>query len=221
MKIFLITAALDDVRWATSRGLIDAVVTSPALLSAEAPERDGRDVVAELARGAGIPVHATVEAVSAQDLYEDGKELARLGEQIVVQLPMIEDAVEPMRRLSSEGVRVAAAFVFNTAQALLAAKAGAVWVSVALAQLDGSGLDGIEVVREIGTAFAAHATECEVVAVNARDATQFTQCALAGADAVAITPTVLKSLLLHPLTDRAVDQLLQDLSRRPRHRVAT
>lgn len=219
MKIFLITASADDVRWATAHGLVDAVMTSPALLTAEGGDTEGRQLLSDIARLAGLPVHATAEAVSSEDVYHDGKELARLGEQIVVHIPMIEDALDPIRRLSTEGVRVTAAFVFGAAQALLAAKAGAAAVAVAIDQLDANGLDGIEIVREIRAAFDADGTDCDVVATHPRDATQFTHCALAGADAVALTPAVLKSLLVHPLTDRAVDQLLQDLSRRPRHPV--
>lgn len=221
MKILLATASADDAHWASAHGLIDGIVTTPTLIASERPEGNGRDLIGTLARRAGLPVYASVESVSADDIYQDGRDLARLADQVVVCIPLLDDALGAIRRLSSEGIRVAAALVFGTAQGVLAAKTGARSVTVSLDQLDAIGLDGVEIVRELRTVFEAIGAECEVIAALPRDATQFTNCALAGADAIVVTIEVLRSLLVHPLTDRGVDQFLHELSRRPRPRAAT
>jgi transaldolase len=152
--------------------------------------------------------------VNGDDIYHDGRELARLSDQIVVQVPLVEDAFGAMHRLQAEGVRVAAMLVFNAAQALLAARAGASSVVTPLDQLDAVGHSGGEVVRDLRAVFDASHTECDVLAVRPTTAQQFTECALAGADGVAVSPEVLRSLLLHPLTDRGIDQFLNEVSRR-------
>ena len=220
MKIFLATARLDEVRWSADHGLIDGVWTAPALLSAEGPG-DGRELLAEICRTVSLPVAASVGAVNAVDIQREGRELARISDQIVVQIPFVEDAVVAMRRLAADGIRVAATLVFNAAQALLAAKAGASMVGVQLDQLDAQGSEGTEAIREIRSVFDAISTECDVLAALPRNASQFTGCALAGADGLAISNPVLRALMVHPLTDRGLDQLLQDLSRRPKARALT
>ena len=217
MKVFLATAKLEDVRWGAEHGLIDGVLTTPALLSAEVAG-DGRDLLAEICQAVNLPVVATVGAVSAADIHREGRDLARVSDSIIVQVPFVEDAIVAIRRLSSEGVRVSATLVFNAAQALLAAKAGAASVNAHLDQLDAQGQEGVEVVREIRAVFDAVSAECDVFAALPRTAAQFAGCALAGADGIALSMPVLRALMLHPLTDRGLDQLLQDLSRRPKAR---
>jgi len=220
MRIFLATAKLDDIRWAAESGLADGVATTPALLTSESANGDARDLLVEICRSTSVPVCATVAAVHAADMYREGREMAKIADNVVAQLPLVEDATGAIRRLSAEGVRVAATLVFNTAQALLAAKAGAAMVHVSIDQLDAYGHSGIEVVAEIGSVFDAHGIECDVMAASPRTAAQFTSCALAGAHIAVVTPDVARTLLLHPLTDRGIDQLLSELSRRPKVRVA-
>ncbi len=219
MKIYLATTSLEQIRWGVSTGLIDGVVTSPASLAEDATEREAGEVLAEICAAGAFPVFASVESVNDDDIYRDGKELARISDHVVVQIPLVEDAIAAMRRLSSEGVRVSASLVFNAAQALLAAKAGAAHVATAIDQLSALGEVALDQVRMIRAVFDADAVECDLLAMLPRDAAQFTECAMAGADAVCMSQEVLRSLLLHPLTDRGLDQFLQDLSRRPRPRV--
>lgn len=219
MKIFLATASLEEIRWAAGNGLCDGVLTTPALLHEERVAGEGHERLAEIARAVGLPILATVGSVGGEDIYRDGRALARISDQVAVQVPFVEDAVVAMRRLSSDGIRVAATLVFNAAQAVLAAKSGASSVSVHLDQLDAQGHEGIEEVREIRMVFDRHRIECDVLAAFPRNASQFTSSALAGADAQALSPATLRALLLHPLTDRGMDQFLTDLSRRgPRTR---
>ena len=174
MKIFVSTATVRDVQWATDGGLADGVMTSPATLRDAAGDGEEHELLAEICRA--------------------------------------------MRRLRADGVRVVVTLVFTAAQAVLAAKAGAFMVTVALDQLDAFGHDGTDVVRSVGTLFAAHGMECDVLAAQPQHAAQFARCAEAGADVVAVAPDVLRALLLHPLTDRGLDQFLRDLSvhRQPR-----
>ena len=221
MRILLATATLDDIRWATDNGLADGVTTTPSMLSDATPEGEAREHLAEICRLTGLPVSVAVGAIDASDIYRDGRELAKLSENIVVEIPLIEDSVSAMRRLSAEGVRVGATFVFNAAQALLAAKAGASTVTTPIDQLDVYGLDAFAMLSEIKAVFANGADECDVVASGVSNATSFTSCALAGADAVALPISMLRALLLHPLTDRAVDRMLSDLSKRPKARLTT
>jgi transaldolase len=159
--------------------------------------------------------------VNAHDIYQQGRDLARLSEDLIVQIPLVEDAIVAIRRLATDGVRVAADLVFNAAQALLAAKAGASMVSTSIEQLDVMGDHGVNVVREIRAVFDADSAPCDILASNPTTAARFTECVLAGAHAVSVTAETLRAFLVHPLTDRGVDQLLSELARQPRTRVLT
>jgi transaldolase len=211
MKILLASAKLDDIRWATGNGLLDGVLTTPSLLAA-AGDGESRELLGEICRESRTPVYASVRAVSGADIFKDGRELAKISDQIVVQVPFLEDAISAMRRLSSEGVRVLATLVFTPAQALLAAKAGATTVGVAVDAIDALGIEGADTVAEIKSIFAATAVPCDILATNAQGASHVTACGLAGADAVAMSAEVLRSLLVHPLTDRGLDHFLRELS---------
>ena len=212
MKIFLASTDVDDIRWASSSGLLDGVMTTPALLAATAAGAE-RERLGDICRAAAVPVFVTVRAVAADAIYRDGKELAKVSDQLVVQVPLVEDSIGAIRRLCMDGVRVAAMLVFNGAQGLLAAKAGAASVITPVDQLDAVGHSGINVIRELRSVFDAARTECDIVAVRPHTATQLADCVLAGADGVAVSADVLRNLLVHPLTDRGLDQLLNDLSK--------
>jgi transaldolase len=212
MKIFLATARVEEVAWGAAHGMLDGVLTSPGLLADEAGD-DARAHLLELCRLVHGPIFATVQTIDAAGAYRDGRELAKLSDQLVVQLPLVEDTLGAMRRLHADGIRVAATHVFNTAQALLAVRAGASSVVTALDRLDAAGHDSIGVVRDIRAAFDSSDAECDVVAVNPASPTQFGVCACAGADAVALSETLCRQLLVHPLTDRGVDQFLGDVAR--------
>jgi transaldolase len=212
MKIFLATASTDDVAWGAAHGMLDGVLTSPGLL-AEESAGDARAHLLELCRLVHGPIFSAVQSIDAPGAYRDGKELAKLSDQIVVQLPLVEDTLGAMRRLHADGIRVAATHVFNTAQALLAVRAGASSVVTALDQLDAAGHDAVGVVRDIRGAFDSSDAECDVVAVHPASPTQFGVCACAGADAVAMSEPLCRALLVHPLTDRGVEQFMGDVGR--------
>lgn len=212
MKIFLATARLDDVAWGASHGMLDGVLTTPGLLAMEA-DGDARAHLLELCRLMHGPIFAAVQAIDSAGAYRDGRELAKLSDQIVVQVPLVEETLGAMRRLHADGIRVATTHVFSTAQALLAARTGAFGIVTSLAQLDSAGHDGVAVIREIRAAFDSSDAECDVIAVSASSPTQFGACAIAGADAVAVSEELCRALLVHPLTDRGVDQFLGDVAR--------
>jgi transaldolase len=192
--------------------MLDGVLTTPGLLAAEA-DGDARAHLLELCRLLNGPIFAAVQTIDASGAYKDGKDLAKLSDQIVVQVPLVEETLGAMRRLHADGVRVAASHVFTTAQALLAARTGVSSVIIALDQLDAAGHDGIGVVRDVRASFDSSDAECDVVAVGPASPTQFGACAAAGADAVAVTEGLCRSLLVHPLTDRGVDQFVGDAAR--------
>ncbi len=222
MKIYVASANAADIRWAVENGLADGVLTTPAEMF-EADEdattdANGHDTLAEICRVARLPVLASVSSVSSAEIYRDGRELAKVSDLVHVQIPLVEDAVSAIGRLRADGVRVVATLVYSAAQAVLAAKAGAFMVSVSVDQLDLYGHDGADAVRDIASVFSAHATECDVLASLPQHAAQFARCARSGADVIAVTPQVLRSLLVHPLTDRGLDQWLRDLSSHHRAR---
>jgi transaldolase len=220
MKILLASASVAEIAWAVDHGLADGLVPSPSQLAEQRPGTDGRELLAELARSVALPVHASVHSVDPGDIYRDGRELARISDNVVVQVPLVDDAVVAIRRLASEGVRVAATLVFSAAQALLAAKAGASVVTVPVDQLDALGQDSTLVLDQIRRLFDRGSVECDLVAGFPRSGATFTACAQAGADAVIIDLPTMRALLVHPLTDRGIDAFLRELSTRTKPRIA-
>jgi transaldolase len=220
MKILLASASVTDIAWAVDHGLADGVVPAPSLLALERPGTDGRELLAEIARSVALPVHASVTSVDPSDMHRDGRELARLADNVVVQVPLVDDAVVAIRRLANDGARVAATLVFSAAQALLAAKAGASVVTVPVDQLDALGQDSTLVISQIRAMFDRGNVECDLVAAFPRQAATFTACAQAGADAVIVDLPTVRALLVHPLTDRGIDAFLRELSTRGKPRIA-
>lgn len=213
MKLFLDTADLGEIRWAAQAGLIDGITTNPTLLSKVAGDLDPNDVLREICSLVDGPVSAEVVAVDTDGMYSEGRELAKLAENIIVKIPMIEDGMIAVRRLVSEGIRVNVTLCFSSVQCLLAAKAGATYVSPFLGRLDDIGHDGMECVRETRVIFDNYGIETQLLAASIRHPLHITQAAMIGADIATLPPQVLHKLLLHPLTDRGLDQFLNDWSK--------
>jgi transaldolase len=155
-----------------------------------------------------------VLAITADDIYRDGKELAKIADNIVVEVPVIEDGLRATARLAADGIRVTATLVCSVAQALFAAKAGAHSVSAFMGRVDDIGGDGSGLIRDIRQLFDRHHVECELNAASIRAPRQFAEAAFLGADAAAVPPDVLRLLLVHPLTDLGLDHFLNDWSKR-------
>ncbi|MEO5904821.1 MAG: transaldolase family protein [Gemmatimonadaceae bacterium] len=214
MNIFVETTSLDEIRGVIASGFADGIVVSYA----DALAGDIHDFVDSVAQEFALPVCVEVGAIDANDMYREARELAKISDHVIIQLPLVEDAVAPMHRLSLDGVRVCANFVFNGAQAVLAAKAGASMVRISVQDLDAQGQTSADAVSEIRSLLESSDCECDVMVASPNTTTQFTECVAAGAQVVSIRPHVLHSLLLHPLTDRGVDRFLSGLSKRPKAR---
>lgn len=220
MRLFVQAASPDVLRRAADAGLLDGVVLSPLDLAGEDPGADIRERLALLDSEFAVPVCVPVEAVSGNDIYREGRELARASDHVIVQVPFVEDAVPAIRRLVADGVRVGATYVFSGAQAFIAAKVGASIVTVHASDLEMHGLPGTLTVEEIRGVLDAAELECDLAITDIRSAVQFSGYVLAGVDTICVSAPVLDALALHSLTDRGVDRFLSALSRRPKPRGA-
>ena len=210
MKFFLDSASLKDIGWARHAGLIDGVTTNPSLLAKQAGDLDPRDVLKEICSLVEGPVSAEVVAVDAAGMLREGRELAKVADHIVVKIPMLEEGMVAVRQLTAEGIRTNVTLCFSSVQCLIAAKAGATYVSPFVGRLDDVGQDGMDVIREARQIFDNYAIETEILAASMRHPRHVADAAMIGADVATIPADVLRKLLLHPLTDRGLDQFLSD-----------
>jgi transaldolase len=219
MKFFLDTASLKDISWAAQAGLIDGITTNPSLLANQAGDLDPRDVLKEICSLVDGPVSAEVVALDADAMVREGRELAKIAENIVVKIPMLEAGMVAVRRLAAEGVKTNVTLCFSSVQCLIAAKAGASYVSPFIGRLDDVGQEGMDVIREARTIFDNYQFATAILAASIRHPRHVVEAAMLGADVATLPPDVLKKLLLHPLTDRGLEQFLTDwgkLAARPK-----
>jgi transaldolase len=221
MNIYLESVDLDEIRNAAAAGLADGVAFSHTASSVNAVDANTRERLEDISREFAFPICVPVGAVTSGDIYAEARELAKVSDHVVVQIPLVEDSLVPMARLTAEGVVVCATFVFSAAQAIIAAKAGAAAIRVTLDELERYGQAGTRTLAEMKNALEAGEEECDVMAASPRSAVQFTECALAGADIVCLTPEALRNLVVHPLSDRGIDKFLSELARRPKSRTPT
>ena len=213
MKFFLDTADLGDIRWAAQAGLIDGVTTNPTLLLKSAGDVDPNDVLKEICSLVDGPVSAEVVAVDTEGMYSEGRELAKLADNVVVKIPMLEEGMVAVKRLAAEGVRINVTLAFSSMQCLIAAKAGATYVSPFIGRIDDVGQDGMDVIRETRQIYDNYGYETEILAASIRHPRHVAEAAMIGADVATMPTGVLKKMLLHPLTDRGLDQFLNDWSK--------
>lgn len=218
MNIYLESVDLEEIRNAASAGLADGVAFSHVAFSAAAPDSSAKERLEEISREFAFPICVPVGAVTSGDIYTEARELAKVSDHIVVQIPLVEDSLIPMTKLSAEGVVICATFVFNAAQAIIAAKAGASAVRVTLGELEAYGQSGAQALAEIKNVLDSGGEECDVMAASPESALQFAECATAGADIVCISPATLRALVVHPLSDKGIDRFLSDLAKRPKSR---
>ena len=220
MNIYLESVNLDDIRSAAAAGLADGVVFSHTLAAADAVDGNTAERLEEISREFAFPICVPVGAITSSDIYAEARELAKVSDHVVVQIPLVEDSLVPIARLTAEGVIVCATFVFSAAQAIIAAKAGAAAVRVTLDELENYGQTGTRVLAEIRNVLDAGDEECDVMATSPRTAVEFAECTMAGADIVCLTPDSLRKLIVHPLSDRGIDKFLSQLAKRPKSRGA-
>jgi transaldolase len=210
MKFFLDTANLKDITWAAQAGLIDGITTNPSLLAKFAGDVDPRDVLKEICSLVEGPVSAEVIAVDADGMVREGESLVKIADNIVVKIPMTEAGMVAVRRLSRQGHKTNVTLCFSSVQCLIAAKAGATYVSPFIGRLDDVGQEGMDVIRETRVIFDNYHYETEILAASIRHPRHVVDAAMVGADVATLPPDILKKLLQHPLTDRGLEQFLAD-----------
>lgn len=219
MKFFLDSADLAEIRRAVDAGLIDGITTNPSLLSKAAGDSGNpRDILAQICRTVPGPISAEVVATDADGIVEQGRELAKIADNIVVKAPLTEDGLLACRRLRGEGIRVNVTLCFSPAQALLAAKAGASYISPFIGRLDDVASDGMALIEQIVRIYANYDFGTEVLVASVRHPQHVVQAALMGADIATVPAKVLHQLIRHPLTDTGLASFLADWKKLPAER---
>lgn len=212
MKFFIDTANLNEIKEAHELGILDGVTTNPSLMAKEGIK--GYDAVFKhyqtICNIVDGDVSAEVIATDFAGIIREGEELAQLNPKIVVKVPMIRDGVKAIRYFSDRGIKTNCTLVFNAGQALLAAKAGATYVSPFIGRLDDIGHDGMDLIRQIVEIFATYSYATQVLAASVRHVPHLIQCAEAGADVATCPLSVITGLLKHPLTDIGLEKFLAD-----------
>lgn len=212
MKFFVDTADTADIAALAELGLVDGVTTNPSLVAQAVGEAgpDVKDVIMGICAAVKGPVSAEVTATRADLMVREGHALARLAPNVVVKLPITLDGLSACATLSREGVATNLTLCFNAVQGLMAAKAGATFVSPFIGRLDDIGADGMELIADLRRIFDTYGFKTEILAASIRSPAHVRDCALAGADAATVPPKVLRGLVAHPLTDRGLDSFLKD-----------
>ena len=208
MKFFVDTAEIGEIEDLASTGLVDGVTTNPSLVAKSG--RDFVEVITEITKVVEGPVSAEVTATEADAMVEEGRKLAKIADNIAVKVPLTWDGLKACRALTQGGTMVNVTLCFNANQALMAAKAGATFISPFIGRLDDIGLDGMELIREIRVIFDTYEFSTEILAASIRGPNHVKESALAGADVATVPPAVLKGLASHPLTDKGLAAFLAD-----------
>jgi transaldolase len=212
MKFFIDTANLDQIREAQTLGVLDGVTTNPSLMAKEGitGEKNILKHYVDICNIVDGDVSAEVIAVDLEGMIKEGKALANLHPQIVVKIPMIEEGVKALNYFSDAGIKTNCTLVFSVGQALLAAKAGATYVSPFIGRLDDNSTDGLTLIEEIRLVYDNYAFETEILAASVRHTMHIVNCAKLGADVMTGPLSAIKGLLKHPLTDIGLAQFLAD-----------
>ena len=208
MKFFIDTAEIDEIRALSKTGMVDGVTTNPTLIAKSG--RKFMDVIAEICDIVPGPISAEVTATEADAMIKEGRKLAKIAKNGAVKLPLTVDGLTACKTLRNDGTMVNVTLCFSAAQALLAAKAGATFISPFVGRLDDIHLDGTELIAEIRQIYDNYAFDTEILAASVRTALHVKQVALIGADVATCPPSVIKSLVKHPLTDKGIEQFMAD-----------
>jgi transaldolase len=208
MKFFLDSANLSEIKESVALGLIDGITTNPSLVSKE--KKDFRKLIEEICQIVDGPISAEVVATDEEGMVEEGRSLAQIHKNVVVKVPMTANGLKATRRLSKEGIRVNVTLIFSPAQALLAAKAGATYVSPFIGRLDDVGQVGMDLIDQIVTIFSNYHFKTEVLVASIRNPIHVIEAAQLGADVATMPFAVLQQLLKHPLTDIGLAKFLAD-----------
>lgn len=208
MKLFIDTANVEEIREANELGVICGVTTNPSLIAREG--RDFKQVVTEITSIVDGPISAEVISLEHDKMVEEALELAKIHKNIVIKLPMTAEGLKATKILSSKGIKTNVTLIFSSAQALLAARAGAAYVSPFLGRLDDTGMNGMNLIEEIVDIFSQHAIETEIIAASIRASIHVIDAARLGADIATVPYKVIMQMLKHPLTDAGIERFLKD-----------
>ncbi len=210
MKFFIDTANVDDIRKANDMGVICGVTTNPSLIAKEG--RDFNEVIKEITSIVDGPISGEVKAttVDAEGMIAEGREIAAIHPNMIVKIPMTVEGLKAVKVLSAEGIKTNVTLIFSANQALLAARAGATYVSPFLGRLDDISSPGIELIEHIVQIFSNYDIETEIIAASIRNTVHVTECALAGADIATVPYAVIEQMTKHPLTDQGIVKFQED-----------
>ena len=210
MKFFIDTANVEDIRKANDMGVICGVTTNPSLIAKEG--RDFNEVIKEITTIVDGPISGEVKAttVDAEGMIREGREIAAIHPNMVVKIPMTVEGLKAVKVLSSEGIKTNVTLIFTANQALLAARAGATYVSPFLGRLDDISTTGVNLIRDIVTIFKNYALDTEIICASVRNPIHVTDCALAGADIATVPYSVIEQMTKHPLTDQGIEKFQRD-----------
>lgn len=208
MKFFLDTANVDKIREANEMGVISGVTTNPSLIAKEG--RDFNEVIKEITSIVDGPISGEVVAEDAKGMIDEGRKIAAIHKNMIVKIPMTAEGLKAVKVLSKEGVKTNVTLVFSANQALLAANAGATYVSPFLGRVDDISMDGMEIVRTIAEIFDIHGIGTKIIAASVRHPLHVIEAARAGADIATIPYKILMQMIKHPLTDQGLERFKAD-----------
>lgn len=214
MKFFIDTANIQDIRKASSWGILDGVTTNPSLVAKEG--REFIEVLKEICSVVSGPVSAEVVGTSTEEMLKEGRELSKIAKNITVKIPCIPAGIPAIKTLSGEGIPVNVTLIFSAPQALIAAKAGATYVSPFVGRLDDISAVGMDLVRQIRTIFDNYDFSTQILAASIRNPVHVVDAALAGADVATMPFAVIEALLKHPLTEAGLKRFLEDWQKLPK-----
>ncbi len=210
MKFFVDTAIVEEIKKANDMGVICGVTTNPSLIAKSG--REFADVIKEITDIVDGAISGEVKATTqdAEGMVAEGREIAKIHPNMVVKIPMTVEGLKAVKQLSSEGIKTNVTLIFNANQALLAARAGATYVSPFLGRLDDISVPGVDLIRTIAEIFAIHDIETEIIAASIRNPIHIIDCALAGAHIATVPYPVIEAMTKHPLTDAGIEKFIQD-----------
>ena len=210
MRFFIDTANVEDIKKANDMGVICGVTTNPSLIAKEG--KNFNDVIKEITSIVDGPISGEVKAttVKAEDMIIEAREIAKIHKNMVVKIPMTVEGLKAVKVLSKEGIKTNVTLIFSANQALLAARAGATYVSPFLGRLDDISTDGLELIRTIVDIFSTHDIDTEIISASVRHPIHVTECALAGADIATVPYNVIEQMTRHPLTEQGIEKFKKD-----------
>lgn len=214
MKFFIDTANIEEIKKGVEMGMVDGVTTNPSLIAKEG--RVFEEIVAEICEIVDGPVSAEVVSLEADGMLSEARELAKIADNIVIKIPMIVEGLKAVKQLTAEGIKTNVTLVFSAAQALLAAKAGASFVSPFVGRLDDIGTPSMDLIGDIVTIYDNYGYQSEIIVASIRSPQHVLDSALLGADIATIPFKVINQLAKHPLTDIGIEQFLADWEKRAR-----